>query len=240
MKTANLAVARQASRESVVLLKNDGHLLPLDAAAIKTIALSGPNADNPYYTLGHYRPGDVPVITVRQALEERFKGKAQVLYSKGADFFDAKWPDTEIFHDPPAAAEQKLIDEAAANARQADIAIVVVGDQYNGVPGVRGTVGESASRTGIELTGRQDDLIRAVVAAGKPTIVVDISGRPVALNVAKRFAPAIVQAFLPWYYFKLSNLPHETITIDLVNLAGEYDYRAPAYSVTKDTRPVYS
>jgi len=197
MNPAHLAVARQASHESLVLLKNEGGLLPLDASKIKTIALSGPNADNPYQSLGRYGPGDVAVVTVRKALESRFAGKARILYSQGADFFDEKWPDTEIFHDPPTAAEQKLIDEAAANARQADVAIVVVGDQYNGTPGVRGTVGESASRTGIELTGRQDDLIRALAAAGKPTIVVDISGRPVALNVANRLAPAILQAFLP-------------------------------------------
>ena len=87
-----------------------------------------------------------------------------------------------------------------ANARQADVAIVVVGDQYNGIPGVRGTVGENCSRTGIMLTGRQDDLIRAMAATGKPTIVVNISGRPTALNVADRFCPAILQAFFPGMY----------------------------------------
>jgi beta-glucosidase len=200
LSPAHLAIAKQASYESVVLLKNHGGLLPLDPSKIRTIALSGPNADNPYYALGHYGPGDVHVITVRAALESRFAGKARVLYAKGADFIDAKWPDTEIFHDPPTPPERKMIDEAAAEARQADIAIVVVGDQYNGTPGVRGTVGESASRTGIELTGRQDDLIRAVTATGKPTIVVDISGRPVALNVANRYAAAIIQAFFPGMY----------------------------------------
>jgi beta-glucosidase len=200
MNAAHMAVARQASRESMVLLKNDNSLLPLDAAKISTIAISGPNADNPYHSTGRYGPGDMPSATVRHVLETRFAGKARVLYSQGADFFDEKWPDTEIFHDPPTPAEQKLLDEAAANARQADIAIVVVGDQYNGVPGVRGTVGESGSRTSIDLSGRQDDLIRAVVGAGKPTIVVDISGRPVALNVADRSAAAILQAFLPGMY----------------------------------------
>jgi beta-glucosidase len=90
-----------------------------------------------------------------------------------------------------------MIDEAIAQAKQADVAVVVVGDQYNGEPGVRGTVGEDASRTGIDLTGRQDDLIRAIAATGKPMVVLDISGRPVALNVANRYAKAIVQAFLP-------------------------------------------
>ena len=197
MSPAHLAVARQASRESLVLLKNEKGLLPLDPAKIKTIALSGPNADNTYHSLGRYGPGDVPVTTVRQALEKRFGGKARILYSLGADFFDEKWPDTEIFADPPTAKEQQLIDRAAAQARDADLAIVVVGDQYNGVPGVRGTVGESASRTGLMLTGRQDDLLRAVAAAGKPVVVVNISGRPVALNVANRLAPAILHASLP-------------------------------------------
>jgi len=200
LNPAHLEVARQASRESLVLLKNGGDLLPLDAAKISSIAVSGPNADNADHSMGRYGPGDMPAATVRHVLETRFAGKLRVLYSQGADFFDEKWPDTEIFHDPPTAAEQKLIDEAAANARHADVAIVVVGDQYNGVPGVRGTVGESGSRTGIGLTGRQDDLIAAVAAAGKPVIVVDISGRPVALNLANREAAAILQAFLPGMY----------------------------------------
>jgi beta-glucosidase len=200
LNAAHLAVAKQASREAMVLLKNDNHLLPLDVAKIATIAISGPNADNPYHSMGRYGPGDMPAATVRHLLETRFAGKIRVLFSQGADFFDEKWPDTEIFHDPPTAKEQKLIDEAVANARQADVAIVVVGDQFNGVPGLRGTVGESGSRTGIDLTGRQDDLIRAVAAVGKPTIVVDISGRPVALNVAKRASGAILQAFLPGMY----------------------------------------
>jgi len=197
MSPENLAVARRASRESLVLLKNERGLLPLDGSKIKTIALSGPNADNIYHSLGHYGPGSVPVTTVRQALEARLAGKARVLYSLGADFFDEKWPDTEIFHDPPTPKEQQLIDQAATQARQADVAVVVVGDQYAGTPNVRGTVGESASRTSLDLTGRQDDLIRAIAATGKPVVIVNISGRPVALNVANRVAPAIVQAFMP-------------------------------------------
>ena len=197
MTAAHLDVARKASRECLVLLKNDKNLLPLDAGKLKTIAVCGPNADNPNYALGRYGPGDVDVVTVRQALEKRFSGKARVLYSKGADFFDEKWPDTEIFNDRATAQEQTLIDEAVANAREADVAILVVGDEYNGIPTLRGTVGENCSRTGIMLTGRQDDLIRAVAAVGKLTILVHVSGRPNALNVANRDCPAILQAFFP-------------------------------------------
>jgi beta-glucosidase len=193
----NVALARQASRESLVLLKNENHLLPLDETKIKTIALCGPNADNPDYAKDHYGPINAPVVTVRQALEERFGARVKILYSKGADYFDAHWPDTEIMWEPPTADEQAQIDAAAADAKQADLAIVVVGDLPRGLPENRATVGENCSRTGLNLTGRQDDLIRALAATGKPVVVVDISGRPVALNWANRLCPAILQAFLP-------------------------------------------
>ena len=106
LSAANRAVALQASRECLVLLKNENGLLPLDASRIKTIALCGPNADDPDYARNHYGPNDDDVVTVRQALSERFAGKAQVLYTKGCDFFDAKWPDTEIMREPPTPQEQ--------------------------------------------------------------------------------------------------------------------------------------
>ena len=197
LSPAHLEVAKRAARESLVLLKNDQHLLPLDPAKVHTIAVCGPNADNRNYALGHYGPGDVDVVTVRRALEERFAGRAKILYSRGCDFFDANWPDTEIMREPPTADEQAEIDVAVANARQADLAVVVVGDMTRGTPDVRSTVGENSSRTGLDLTGRQDDLIRAVVATGKPVVVIHISGRPNTLNWANRLCPAILQAFFP-------------------------------------------
>jgi beta-glucosidase len=193
----NLEIARQVSRECLVLLKNENNLLPLDASKIKTIAICGPNADNENYAKGHYGPDNPDVVTLRHSLENRFAGKVNILYAKGCDFFDAKWPDTEIMREPPTSEEQTEIDEAVANAKQADVAIIVVGDMPRGMPDVRSTVGEDSSRTGLELTGRQDDLIRAVAAVGKPTIVINISGRPVALNWANRLCPAIIQAFFP-------------------------------------------
>jgi beta-glucosidase len=193
----HLNIARQASRECLVLLKNENHLLPLAASKIKTIALCGPNADNEQYAKGHDGPGNPDVITLRRALEQRFAGKMNVLYAKGCDFFDAKWPDIEIMREPPTPQEQTEIDQAVANAQRADLAIVVVGDMPRGLPRVRSTVGEDSSRTSLDLTGRQDELIKAVAAVGKPTIVVNISGRPVALNWANRLCPVILQAFFP-------------------------------------------
>lgn len=193
----HLAVAARASRECLVLLKNEENLLPLPAAKIKAIAVCGPNADSTAYASGHYGPLTAPVVTVRAALEQRFAGRAKILYSRGSDHFDARWPDTEIMREPPTTEEQAEIDVAVANARNADVAIVVVGDIPRGMPTTRGTVGENCSRTGLDLTGRQDDLIRAVAGTGKPTIVVNISGRPVSLNWANRLCPSILQAFSP-------------------------------------------
>src|SRR5271170_1791002 len=193
----NVGIARQAARECLVLLKNENNLLPLDSRKIKTIALCGPNADSTDYARDHYGPLDAPIVTVRQALEERFGGKAKILYAKGSDFFDANWPDTEIMWQPPTIKEQAEINQAVKNARHADVTIVVVGDVPRGDPAIRSTVGENSSRTGLNLTGRQDDLIRAVAAVGKPVIVIVISGRPTTLNWANRLCPAILQAFFP-------------------------------------------
>jgi len=192
----NVSVALRAARECLVLLKNNNNLLPLDSANVKTIALCGPNADNEDYAHDHYGPLATHVVTVREALEEKL-GKPAVLYTKGCEIFDANWPDTEIMREPPTPSEQTEIDKAVENAKQADVAIVVVGDVPRGLPEVRSTVGENSSRTGLDLTGRQDDLIRAVAATGKPVIIVDISGRPVTLNWANRLCPAILQAFFP-------------------------------------------
>jgi len=196
LNAANVSVALRAARECLVLLKNQDHLLPLDAAKIKTVALCGPNADNEDYSHDHYGPLATHIVTVREALTERL-GKANVLYTKGCEIFDANWPDTEIMREAPTPAEQTEIDAAVENARQADVSVIVVGDVPRGLPEVRSTVGENSSRTSLDLTGRQDDLIRAVAAVGKPVIIVDISGRPVTLNWANRLCPAILQAFFP-------------------------------------------
>lgn len=195
LNPSHVRVALQAARESLVLLKND-NVLPLEAAKIHKIAVVGPNADDRNYAQAHYGPLLAPVTTVCDALEKRF-GRDNVLYAKGCEFMDEHWPDTEIMWQPPTPSEQKQIDEAVELAKQADAAIVVVGDTPRGNPTIKGTSGENCSRTGISLTGRQDDLIRAVAATGKPVVIVNISGRPTALNWADKLCPAILQAFFP-------------------------------------------
>lgn len=189
-KAANEAIALQASRESVVLLKNADNTLPLNIDKIKKIAVCGPNADEEGYALTHYGPLAVEVTTVLEGIREKAQGKAEVLYTKGCDLVDAHWPESEIIEYPLTPDEQAEIDRAAANARQADVAVVVLG-------GGQRTCGENKSRTSLELPGRQLKLLQAVQATGKPVVLVLINGRPLSVNWADKFVPAILEAWYP-------------------------------------------
>lgn len=184
------AVALQASRESIVLLKNDNKTLPLDIDKVKTISVCGPNADEEGYALTHYGPLAVDVTTVLEGIKEKVAGKAEVLYTKGCDLVDANWPESEIIDYPLTSDEKKEIDIAVENALKSDVAVVVLG-------GGQRTCGENKSRTSLELPGRQLQLLQAVQATGKPVILVLINGRPLSVNWADKFVPAILEAWYP-------------------------------------------
>lgn len=189
-KEENEAIALQASRESIVLLKNAGELLPLDINSIKKIAVCGPNANEEGYALTHYGPLAVEVTTVLEGIQEKTKGKAEVLYTKGCDLVDAHWPESEIIDYPLTDDEQAEIDKAVENARQADVAVVVLG-------GGQRTCGENKSRTSLDLPGRQLQLLQAIQATGKPVVLILINGRPLSINWADKFVPAILEAWYP-------------------------------------------
>lgn len=189
-KKENEEVALQASRESIVLLKNDKNVLPLDASSIRKIAVCGPNADERSYALTHYGPLAVEVTSVLKGIQEKMKGKADVLYTKGCDLVDANWPESELIDYPLTDEEQKEIDKAVSQAKQADVTVVVLG-------GGQRTCGENKSRSSLDLPGRQLDLLKAVAATGKPVVLVLINGRPLSINWADKFVPAILEAWYP-------------------------------------------
>lgn len=182
-------VALRASRESLVLLKNDG-LLPLDIDSIRCVSVCGPNADDASYALTHYGPLAVEVTSVLQGLRNKLAGKAEVLYTKGCDIVDARWPESEILPEPLTAEEQAEIDRAVADALRSDVAVVVLGENSR-------TCGENKSRSSLDLPGRQTELLKAVCATGKPVVLVVISGRPNSINWADRHVPAILEAWYP-------------------------------------------
>ena len=189
-KASNEEIALQASRESIVLLKNDKNVLPLNASTIKKIAVCGPNADEHSYALTHYGPLAVEVTSVLKGIQEKLEGKAEVLYTKGCELVDANWPESELMEYPLSKNEQEEIEKAVSQTKQADVAVVVLG-------GGQRTCGENKSRSSLDLPGRQLDLLKAVVATGKPVVLVLINGRPLSINWADKFVPAILEAWYP-------------------------------------------
>lgn len=189
-KAENEAVALQASRESIVLLKNENKLLPLTNEKIKKIAVCGPNANETAYALTHYGPLAVDVTTVLEGIKQKVGWQTEVLYTKGCDLVDANWPESELIDFALTNEEQTEIDKAVEQALQADVAVVVLG-------GGQRTCGENKSRTSLDLPGRQLDLLKAVSATGKPVVLILINGRPLSINWAERFVPAIVETWYP-------------------------------------------
>ena len=182
-------VALRAARESLVLLKNEKNILPL-SKGIKSIAVIGPNADDDSTARYRYGPNAVKGVTVLEEIKTKLAGSVKVNYAKGCEITDAHWPQTEVLPEPPTKEELTEINKAVEAARNSDLAVVVLGDSMK-------TVGESASRTSLDLPGHQLELVQAVYAAGKPVIVVLINGRPMSINWIDKYVPGIIQAWFP-------------------------------------------
>jgi beta-glucosidase len=183
------AVALRAARESLVLLKNDRNVLPL-SKQIKSVAVVGPNADDQSLNNYRYGPSAVQGVTVRQGIQNLLGSSVKVNYAKGCDVVNAHGPETEVLPEPFTNEEQRQLDEAVEAARKSDVAVVVLGDSA-------ATVGESASRTSLDLPGRQLQLVQAVYATGKPVIVVLLNGRPISINWVNKYVPGIIEAWFP-------------------------------------------
>ena len=186
---AHQNIALRAARESIVLLKNDQKVLPL-SKQLKSIAVLGPNADDS--GLAHYRygPSAEPAVTVLAGIKKLLGDNVKVNYAQGCEVVSEHWPETEVLPEPLTEAERAKIKEAVDAATNSDLAVVVLGD--NGK-----TVGESLSRTSLDLPGRQLDLVQAVYATGKPVVVVLLNGRPLSINWINKYVPAIVEGWFP-------------------------------------------
>lgn len=186
---AHQRVALRAARESIVLLKNDDNVLPL-SKQIKSIAVIGPNADDPSLARYRYGPSAVESVTVLQGIKNLLGNGVEVNYAKGCEVVDERWPESEVLPEPLSVLEQANIAAAVQAVKQSEVAVVVLGDS-------RRTVGESLSRTSLDLPGRQLDLVKAVHAVGKPVVVVLLNGRPLSINWVNKFVPAIVEGWFP-------------------------------------------
>src|SRR6202165_3535291 len=186
---AHQQVALRAARESIVLFKNDHNVLPL-SKEIKSIAVVGPNADDDSTVRYRYGPSGVKGVTVLEGIRQKLGDRVKVNYAKGCEITDAHWPETEVLPEPLTREESSEIVKAVSAAEKSDLTVVVLGDSMK-------TVGESQSRTSLDLPGHQLDLVKAVHATGKPVIVVLINGRPMSINWISKYVPGILQAWFP-------------------------------------------
>jgi beta-glucosidase len=178
-----VAAARKAAGRSMVLLQNEGGILPLDPA--KSTAVIGPLAKNQHDMLGPWwgRGDDRDVVTVFDGINEQSPGAT---YAEGC-----KLSNTEVPHtDPEGCGSDAGFAEAVNVANAADQVVLALGE-------TREMSGEANSRSTLDLPGRQEELLRAIKATGKPVAVVLFSGRPLALENIVEDAPAILEAWFP-------------------------------------------
>ena len=169
----NVAAARELAARSLVLLKNDNNVLPLNKS-IRSIALVGPLADSHKDVLGSWtgdgRPEDA--VTLREGLTSKVP-QTKINYAKGCDIDCGK---------------RDAFEEAVSAARVSDVVIIAVGESAE-------MSGEAASRSSIDLPGLQLELVKAVQAAGKPTVVVLMNGRPLTINWMAENTPALLETW---------------------------------------------
>jgi beta-glucosidase-like glycosyl hydrolase len=175
-------LALRSAQEGIVLLKNEHELLPLKKA-LKTIAVIGPNADDAPNQLGDYSPLAVPqhVSTVLDGIKSKVSPATRVVYVKGCEV---------------TGADQSTFEKAVEAAKRTDVAVVVVGENTQFQP-TRGTDGEGQDVASLDLSGVQEDLVRAVAATGTPVVLVLINGRPLSVRWEAAHLPAIVEAWNP-------------------------------------------
>lgn len=185
----SMAAAGRAARESIVLLRNEGGILPL-RGGLRRVLVTGPLADNPTAWPNRYGPQHLDFVTVLAGLRGRLGPACEVTYEPGCPVTDERYPESDIEREPPSAAAQAGIDRAAAAARGVDLAVVVLGE-------TNALCSEGHGRTSLDLPGDQEALLEAVSATGVPVVLVLSNGRPLSVNWANRHVPAIVEMWFP-------------------------------------------
>jgi beta-glucosidase len=182
--------SKQVSREVLVLLKNNNGLLPLDKSAIKKILVTGPLASDTLHSMSRYGPNNVKVISVLEGMQTYASKFATVEYAKGCETIDANWPESELYPQSSSVKELNEIKAAVDKAKLSDVVIAVLGEEET-------LVGESRSRTSLDLPGKQLQLLQALYETGKPIVLILINGRPLTVNWANKYIPSIIEAWFP-------------------------------------------
>jgi beta-glucosidase len=207
--TKHRVLAQQAAEKSIVLLKNEKNILPLDIKKLKSVAVIGPHVNETL--LGGY--SDVPkkTVSILQGIKEYVGSKVQVNYARGTLITLDKWTpgadsiaansrskerwNTDKVELATPADTKGMIEEAVAAAQKSDVALVVVGDN-EATSREAWADNHLGDRTDLNLVGQQQELVDAVLATGKPTIVLLNNGRPLSITKIAETAPAILEG---WY-----------------------------------------
>ena len=208
----HIELAKKIADESVVLLKNDNDILPLDLNKYKKIAVLGPNSNQAVYGDYSWVYGDTKEgVNLLQGLQNKFGDKVDIVQLDGCDW----WSQND--QDIPAAVEL---------AKSSDLAIVAVGTRSNflGRSPNKSTAGEGFDLSSLELPGKQRDLLKAVKATGKPIIVILISGKPMVMTWAKENADAVLAQ---WYGGEQQGNAIADILIGNVNPSGKLNISMP-------------
>jgi len=186
-------LALTAAHEAITLLKNENNLAPLDLSAIKTIAVIGPNADRGL--LGGYSGVPKHNVTVLDGIKAKVGKKVKVLYSEGCKItIGGSWNQDEVVPSDPAE-DRKQIAEAVRVAKKADVIVLAIGGNEQTSREAWG-LNHMGDRTSLDLIGRQEELVKAMVALGKPVIVFLFNGRPLSINYVAENVPVIYEC---WY-----------------------------------------
>jgi beta-glucosidase len=189
---ANRELALKAAREAMTLLKNDGNVVPLNLKNIKKIAVVGPNANRSLN--GGYSGVPKYDATVLDGIKARVGNQAEVIYSEGCKItLGGSWNQDEVIPSDPAE-DRKQIAEAVRAAKDADVIVLAIGGNEQTSREAWG-LKHMGDRTSLDLIGRQDELVKAMVDLGKPVIALVFNGRPLSINYVSQAAPAIFECF---------------------------------------------
>ena len=232
--------ALEASRNSIVLLKNEKDLLPLDAQKYKKVLVTGINANDQNIM------GDWSELQPEDQVWTVLRGLKSVSPTTDFKFVDQGWD--------PSNMSQAQVNAAVATAKDCDLNIVCCGEYMMRFRWNERTSGEDTDRDNLDLVGLQNQLIQRLNETGKPTIVVIISGRPLSLRYAAEHAPAIINAWEPGQfggqaiaeiiYGKVN--PSAKLAMTIPRSAGQistwYNHKRSAFfhpAVCTDNKPLY-
>ena len=225
-------------QQSLVLLKNANNTLPLDKSRIRRVLVAGPLADETNFMISRYGPNCLDGVSVLTGLRKYLGSSVEVRYAKGCNTVDRGFPESEIVPLPLLDEEKNAIAEAVKQAEGCDVIVVALGED-------KLRVGESKSRTSLNLPGRQQLLLEALHATGIPVVLVLVNGRPLTIEWADKNVAAILESWHPSVeggnaiartLFGDYN-PGGKLTVTVPRTIGQLEYNFPFKRGSHGTQP---